>query len=180
MGDYLARFCPHAGSGKLVYILSMQSLYAIPAFLPLTDTLATSGQPSEAQFAAVREAGFTTVINLALPQSSDALPDEAATVRGLGMKYIAIPVVWEAPTVEDAHQFFAEMDALDARPDEKTLIHCVKNMRVSAFVYLWRITRKNWSHEDAARDLHRIWKPDGRWAQCIEHVAPHVNTLPSV
>ena len=150
----------------------METLSAIPAFLSLTDTLATAGQPSEAQFAAVRHAGFTTVINLALPTSSDALPDEAVTVRELGMNYIAIPVVWEAPRMEDANGFFDEMDALDTCRDEKTLVHCVKNMRVSAFVYLWRVTRQGWAADEATRDLHCICTPEGRWAEFIAQFAP--------
>jgi hypothetical protein len=44
-------------------------LSEIDKFHPLGDKLATAGQPTEAQLRQIREAGFDTVINLALPTS---------------------------------------------------------------------------------------------------------------
>jgi hypothetical protein len=52
------------------------------------------------------------------------------------------------------------MDAMDRHQGEKILVHCAANMRVSAFVALYRILRLGWSRERALADLHRIWDPD--------------------
>jgi protein tyrosine phosphatase (PTP) superfamily phosphohydrolase (DUF442 family) len=149
----------------------MDKLEDIRAFLPLDSRLATSGQPTEAQFTAIRDAGFETVINLAMPNSTSALPDEATTVHALGMEYVALPVVWEDPKVEDAERFFAEMEA---RRGQKLFVHCAMNMRVSAFIYLWRTLREGWTAEQATPDLHRIWVPEGRWATFMDDVAKRV------
>lgn len=46
-------------------------------FLPISDGLATAGQPTSEQFAFVREAGYERVINLAPADSSNAIADEA-------------------------------------------------------------------------------------------------------
>ena len=42
-------------------------------FIQLDDRVATSGQPTEAQFSLVKEAGYTTVINLAPKSHENAL-----------------------------------------------------------------------------------------------------------
>ena len=140
------------------------ALADIRAFLALSDTLATAGQPTEAQIAAVSAAGYEVVVNLAPPTSSSALPGEAGIVRAQGMEYVALPVEWEAPTVGDAEAFF---DVMDANAGRRVFVHCAANMRVSAFVYLYRTLRQKTPEADAARDLHRIWEPNERWREFI-------------
>jgi len=135
----------------------MTVLTEIDHFLPLTDTLLTGGQPTEAQFQAIADAGVQTVINLALATSPHALPDEAGLVRRLGMDYVHIPVVWESPTREALIQF---MDTMDGQKGRRLMIHCAANMRVSAFVALYRILRQGWARQAATQDLLRIWNPD--------------------
>ncbi len=131
------------------------SLEQIHNFLACSDTLLTGGQPSEEQLRAAAAAGVQGIINLALPTSDNALPDESGLVRSLGMEYIHIPVVWENPRRADLEQF---MDAMDARRERKLLVHCAANYRVSCFVALWRILRLGWKPEQAFEDMRRIWQ----------------------
>jgi protein tyrosine phosphatase (PTP) superfamily phosphohydrolase (DUF442 family) len=74
-------------------------------FRAIGERLGTSGQPTESQFQAIREAGFAAVINLALPTSDNALPNEGSIVTGLGMSYVHIPVDFKAPTSQDFQAF---------------------------------------------------------------------------
>lgn len=113
----------------------MNSLASIYKFLPLSAQIATAGQPTEAQLATVAEQGYQAVINLALPTSDNALPNEQATVESQGMDYVNIPVVWEQPTLEDLQRFFQAMDTYQMN---KIFVHCAANKRVSAFMYLYR------------------------------------------
>lgn len=83
-----------------------EPLTTIHNFRAISETLATAGQPTAEQLAAIASAGYGVVINLALPTSDRALPNEEAIVTGLGMDYVAIPVVWEEPTLADLAQFF--------------------------------------------------------------------------
>src|SRR5215475_8861637 len=92
------------------------SLSEIYKFHPLGDKLASGGQPTEAQLRQVREAGFDTVINLALPTSDNALPNEGSVVTGLGMSYVHIPVDFKEPTEQDFRAFCRVMEAFDDRP----------------------------------------------------------------
>ena len=53
------------------------------------------------------------MINLALPMSDHAIPDEGSVVTGLGMRYVHIPVHFANPTVDDLRSFIAlDRDAI--------------------------------------------------------------------
>ena len=126
--------------------------------------LTTSGQPSEEQLARIRALGVTHVVNLGLHDHEKALPDEAASVAALGMDYIHIPVVFDAPTETDYARFAATMRVLDG----KTIhVHCIANMRVSAFFYRWRRETLGVGEEEARAAMARIWRPGGVWAELI-------------
>ena len=125
--------------------------------------LASAGQPELAQFAAVREAGFETVINLRIGEPEE----EADVVRSLGLEYIHIPVVWTDPTEADVAAFFTVMDERKGRP---IFVHCAVNYRASAFICLYRTLRLGENPEEAEDDMHDIWVPDGVWAELMEKI----------
>lgn len=133
--------------------------------LPITDHLGTSGQPTSAQIAAIKEAGYEVIINLATGTTARDLPNEAAVVAAQGMDYIHIPVVWEHPTAADLERFF---EAMDTTQDKKRFVHCIANMRVSAFVFLYRVLRQGMPIEEARASMARIWQPNPIWQQFID------------
>ena len=136
-------------------------------FVQISETLATSGQPTEAQMSEIAAAGFKVVVNLALPSSDNALKDEGATVRGLGMTYHNIPVVWEAPKVSDFEKFVPLMDSLAG---QKAYVHCVANYRVSMFTALYAEKCWGWTRAQADAHIRRMWQPDEVWKKFIEDV----------
>lgn len=140
-------------------------LSEIRVFRAVDDRLGTAGQPTEAQFQMVREAGFEAVINLALPTSTDALANEGSVVTGLAMSYVHIPVDFEAPAPRDFQAFCRVMEAFGDRP---VFVHCAANMRVSSFVFLYRVICQRVARAEAERDLHAIWQSDEVWSRFIE------------
>lgn len=126
-------------------------------FLPLTETLLSSGMPTADQMTDVSRSGVQVVINLAMPDSERALPDEAHLVESLGMKYIGIPVVWDEPTRENLDDF---MNAMDANKENKLLVHCQANYRATGFITLYRVLRLGWQRDKAFLDLRRVWDPE--------------------
>ena len=122
----------------------------------VTDWLATSGQPTVAQFADIAAAGYEAVVNLALPTSDNAIDGEGSLVAEHGMAYFQIPVVFEKPTLQDLRLFFGVMRALEGR---KVWVHCVVNARVSAFVYLYLRHALGVDEEAAKTNLLRKWLP---------------------
>jgi uncharacterized protein (TIGR01244 family) len=130
----------------------------------LDERLTTSGQPSEAQLAAIAALGVETVVNLGLHTHPKALPDERASVEALGMTYVHQPVEFSAPTAADLAAFCDLMDRLQGR----TLhVHCIANWRVSAFLYRYRTDRLGWDKARARVDLDAIWTPEGPWAAIV-------------
>jgi protein tyrosine phosphatase (PTP) superfamily phosphohydrolase (DUF442 family) len=140
---------------------------AIYHVLPLDEGLLTGGQPTAGQLAAVARAGYEVVINLATPDSPRALADEAALVTRLGMRYVALPVAWEAPAIDDFERFGALMAC---HTGKRLFVHCAANMRVSAFCYLYRVLHQGMAPAHAARDLAAIWEPNPTWRAFMEHV----------
>ena len=144
------------------------AVHSIRAYLPLSDHIGTGGQPTAEQFDALRDSGYEIVINLALPTSTYALPDERGVVDARGMRYIHIPVDFDVPSADDARAFFEAMDAAAGR---KVFVHCAMNMRASAFVYLYRTVRQGMDARVAAEDLHRVWTPNPTWQQFLAAAA---------
>ncbi len=144
---------------------SPASLSEIYNFRAIDEKLGTGGQPAEDQFKAIRQAGFETVINLALPTSDNAIANEGSVVTGLGMVYVHIPVDFKAPTSRDFQAFCQVMDTFATRP---VFVHCAANMRVSAFVYLYRVLRRRVAAEEAELNLKAIWQPDETWDRFIQ------------
>ena len=140
-------------------------------YLHLSDSIATAGQPTAEQFPRIEASGYQVVINLALPESANALPHERAIAENLGMQYIHIPVVWEHPTLENFQDF---VNAMQANADKPVFVHCAANMRVSAFMYLYNRIYKQVSEEQAQQDLAQIWTPNDTWQQFIQKaIAKH-------
>jgi NAD+ diphosphatase len=140
-------------------------LVAIKNFLPLGERFGTAGQPTAEQFALIRAEGFDTVVNLALATSPGGLPDEGALVQGLGMEYVHIPVEFGAPQPDDLQRFF---DAVEQREGKRIFVHCIMNMRVSAFMFLYRVLKLGHPIHDAELALHRLWQPDPVWQDFID------------
>jgi protein tyrosine phosphatase (PTP) superfamily phosphohydrolase (DUF442 family) len=142
------------------------SLIDITNYLEIPGLAGTAGQPTRGQFGEIRAAGFELVINLAMPDSPDALADEAALVEGLGMGYVHIPVVWVSPGDADLDAFISAMQAARGR---KTFAHCVLNMRVSSFMYIYRVAVLGQGVEAARWDMLSIWEPDATWQGFIDN-----------
>jgi trimethylamine--corrinoid protein Co-methyltransferase len=142
----------------------------IPNFLKISECLGTAGQPMPEQFAIIAAAGYEAVINLAMPDSTHALPNEAELVREQGLEYVHIPVVWEAPTLADMERFLTVMELYRGR---KVLVHCAMNMRVSCFVLLYRVVKEGAPLRKAMEAVYRIWQPDEVWQAFIERSLAH-------
>lgn len=126
--------------------------------------LTTSGQPSEAQLSDIQTLGVTHVINLGLHEHERALPDEAASVSGLGMTYVHIPVAFDNPTDSDFEQFCA---ALSDVGDGPVHVHCIANFRVTAFLYKYWRNVQGVDECQARKLMDTVWRPGGVWAAFI-------------
>ena len=132
---------------------------SITNYLRVSDRISSSGQPDEDGFHSIAVAGFGAVINLAMPDSDNAIPEEGSIVTMLGMTYHHIPVPFDAPETSHLRQFFGLMESLE---DENVWVHCVVNYRVSAFLYLY-CRWKGASNDEAREAMLKDWKPNATW-----------------
>jgi len=126
--------------------------------------LSSSGQPTAAQFSAVKEAGFERVVFLAYTDHDESVPHEDRIVSELGLDYVQIPVDWEAPSNSDFNAFAGVMQR---GPNKKTLVHCQVNFRASAFSFLYRVLFEDVDMAEAKADLDSVWVPNDSWRRFI-------------
>ncbi|MDP3847423.1 MAG: protein tyrosine phosphatase family protein [Pseudomonas sp.] len=127
----------------------------------------SSGQLSPADIQQLPALGISAVINLAPPNSSNALPGEAELVAAQGLAYVQIPVDWLQP---DPAQFMQFVGVLQAFAGRKLWLHCAKNMRASAFVYLYRKLILSETEDAASLPMREVWSPNPVWQNFINQV----------
>ncbi len=148
----------------------MTNLKKIYHYERVTDTIASSGQPTPDQFQDIKDAGYQAVVNLALPDSDNAIANEGSLVTALEMSYFHIPVKFDDPTPEDLKTFSGLMDAL---AEHKVWVHCVVNARVSAFLYVYLHQIKGLPASACRTQLLERWEPqmDEVWQRFISTAA---------
>ena len=162
-----------AKSARLLLVLlacvSVQTVLAaqlddIVNYREYSATLASSGQPDADQFEYLRESGFERVVYLAFNDNDGSVPNEDRIVKDLGMDYVHIAVVWDAPSKND---FYAFASAMQSDPDKKTLVHCQVNFRASAFSFLYRVLYKGVPVDQSKKDMNTVWVTNATWRSLI-------------
>jgi protein tyrosine phosphatase (PTP) superfamily phosphohydrolase (DUF442 family) len=124
-------------------------------FVSINEQISTGGQPTQEQFEAAREEGYTAVINLApVDAENNALKDEEGLLASLGLDYVHIPMIWDDPKPE---QFNAFCSAMEKVGNQKVLVHCAANYRVSAVISSYAIKHLGWSVKQADSLVNKIW-----------------------
>ncbi|WP_370297743.1 protein tyrosine phosphatase family protein [Qipengyuania mesophila] len=118
------------------------------------DGITTSGRLEPGDPARLAAIGIRHVVNLALADHPEALPDEAAALAEQGIGYTHIPVAFDAPS----HAQVAELASVLANAEGPVHVHCIMNYRVSAFFYLLDIEAGVPEPEARAR-MAAIWNP---------------------
>lgn len=128
--------------------------------------LHTSGQPNVEQLQLIREAGVDVLINLALTDASNSLWREQQFEDRIalesGMEYIQLPLLWEKPSPAQAYTVLRFISYLDQQ-GLTIWVHCAKNFRVSALMYLYRQFWMNMPQEEAEGYLQQIWPLNETW-----------------
>ena len=128
------------------------------------DRLTTSGQPTEEQLPALQQLGVTHIINLGMHDHERALPDEQASVTQLGIEYVHIPVAFDNPTMDSFDKF---CEAISDIGDTSVHVHCIANLRVTAFLYKYWRDIQGVEESDARKLMDSVWRPGGVWAKFI-------------
>ena len=141
-------------------------------FHKVSDLIACAGQPKEGQLAGIAEDGYKVVINLGLADGSYALKDEAASIIKLGIIYHHIPVLFDAPQLEELKLF---INLLNKYKKDRALVHCAANYRASAFVGLYLYYTGQVDETEMEDFVEQIWKPNQIWREFMEEGVKFLN-----
>ena len=128
----------------------------IRAWQRLSERVTTSGRLQEPDPARLAQIGVRHVINLAMPDHPEALPNADGAFAAQGIGYTHIPVPFAAP--EEAH-YQAFVAALEAA-EGAVHVHCIANWRVSAFFYRWHRDVCGKAEPEARALMERQWSPE--------------------
>jgi protein tyrosine phosphatase (PTP) superfamily phosphohydrolase (DUF442 family) len=131
------------------------------------DWLWTSGQLSERDIRMLPSFGIDVVIHLVAPTGNNILPNEADLLARQGITYVQVPVASDKPKLE---QFIHFMNVLDDLKGRNLWVHCTRNARASAFVYLYRRLVLGHSEKDASFPMREVWTPNETWQVFISEV----------
>ena len=134
-------------------------------YVKINELISTSGQPKIEELELIANEGFEVVINLAVATTSNALENEDKIVSSLNMSYIHIPVDFENPKISDLKLFLNVLQALGAN---KVWIHCAKNYRVSAFMYVYHKYILHTPFEQIDLSIFDIWQPSLVWQELMK------------
>ena len=134
-------------------------------YIKINELISTSGQPSVEQFEEIANNEYEVVINLALHNASNAIENEDKIVTDLKMAYFHIPVDFENPKISDLKLFLNILQALGAN---KVWIHCAKNYRVSAFMYVYHKYILHTPFEQIDLSIFDIWQPSLVWQELMK------------
>ena len=128
----------------------------IRAWQRLSERVTTSGRLQEPDPARLSAIGVQHVINLAMPDHPDALPDADAAFAAQGLGYTHIPVPFGAP--EEAH-YRKFVEAFEAA-EGPVHVHCIANWRVSAFFYRYHRDACGMPEAEARALMTQQWSPE--------------------
>ena len=134
-------------------------------YVKINELISTSGQPKIEELELIANEGFEVVINLAVSTTSNALENEDKIVSSLNMSYIHIPVDFENPKISDLKLFLNVLQALGAN---KVWIHCAKNYRVSAFMYVYHKYILHTPFEQIDLSIFDMWQPSLVWQELMK------------
>jgi uncharacterized protein (TIGR01244 family) len=127
--------------------LALAQSAELPNRHDVLEGITAAGQPTAAALEAAAKAGYKSVIDLR-PLAEDHGFDEKATVEGLGMSYVNLPVAGAAGVT---YATASELDTLLATLPKPVLLHCATSNRVGAMLALR--AKANGADAEAALEL---------------------------
>jgi protein tyrosine phosphatase (PTP) superfamily phosphohydrolase (DUF442 family) len=131
---------------------ALDALEGVPNACRILPTVLTGGQPSAANLQRLRAAGGAMVLDLCDPMEPRSF-DEAALVRGLGMKYVNVPVGTGTLTDQTIDRILA---VLRQAGEELVLVHCASGNRVGGALIPFFMLDQGWEEEDAVDQAMRV------------------------
>lgn len=133
---------------------------SIDNYYHYTDKLASGAQPSEAQFADLKEAGFEAVVNLSPASTRNAIANEAGITEKTGMVYVHFPV--DCSNLQ-AHHYSTFEGIMNGMRDKKIFVHCGGNIKSSCLIHMYHVLANGMDEAESLGTLLKIHQPEEKW-----------------
>ncbi len=124
----------------------------------INDHISIGGQINPEQMKALKEAGFTAIVNLT-PKNNGELATQ------LGMYNAHIPIDCSNLQPEQYEMFKSLVDAFTVAPNSKVYVHCGMNVKSSGFVYIYRQKVLGHSKDVAEESLKNTPGHEPKWRE---------------
>jgi uncharacterized protein (TIGR01244 family) len=147
-------------------------------FTKVDSTIACGGAVTEEAFAALKQAGYKSVVNLrgAAEQGNDVEAAKKAA-EGAGLKYFHLPFVPTAPDMAMLDEFLK----IAVKPENQPMmLHCASGGRASMFWAVKRVMIDGWTVDKAMGELPDLSKnvnPTSR-ALFLDYLKAHEKVTP--
>jgi protein tyrosine phosphatase (PTP) superfamily phosphohydrolase (DUF442 family) len=133
--------------------------YSLPVFTELascvhnlhcvTPNLFRGGQPDLQALALLKKLGVKTIINLRT--EDELIAQEGKQAKGLGMRYVSIPLeVFVEPTEDQVKKF---LKAVKDPVNQPVYVHCMQGQdRTGTMVAVYKVDQMNWDATRAYKD----------------------------
>ncbi len=132
----------------------------IEKYYQYNNILASGAQPSEAQFADLKEAGFEAIVNLSPASTRNALANEASIVEKNGMYYVHFPV--DCSNLKKFHYTTFE-GIMNGLKDKKVFVHCGGNIKSSNLIHMYDVLANHQDEKKSLEILYKIQQPEDKW-----------------
>ena len=147
-------------------------------YTKVDSTIACGGAPTLEAFAALKEAGYKSVVNLraASEQGNDVEAAKRAA-EAAGLKYFHLPFVVATPDLAMLDEFLK----IAVKPENQPMmLHCASGGRASMFWAVKRVMIDGWPVEKAMSELPDLSKNVSQQSRAIflEYLKAHGKTRP--
>ena len=141
-------------------------------------TIACGGAPSSEAYAALKQAGFKSIVNLR-PESEPGanVAEERKAAEAAGFRYIHIPFASATPDASKLDEFLKAYAQVENQP---MLLHCASGGRASMFWAVKRVMVDGWDVDKAMGELPDLAKNVGGplRAFVLDYFKSHGKTRP--
>lgn len=131
-----------------------QERAGITNFTRVDAVIACGGATETSALPALKQDGFTSVINLRTPEEKGAnIEENKAEAQKVGLKYFSLPFQTNAPDPTLVDRFLATVSDKSNQP---VYIHCGSANRVAAVWMIKRVLQDKWTDEKALTEAKAI------------------------
>ena len=167
-----------AASSQAVQAPAKDVVAGVRNFTKVDSTIACGGALSPEAFAALKEAGYRSIVNLRTASEQGAsVEDEQKAAQEAGLKYIHLPFASTSPDAAKMDEFLKAVALPDNQP---MLLHCASGGRASLFWAVKRVMIDGWPVDKAMNELPDLLKNVGQplRAFMLEYLKSHGKTRP--